>query len=82
VAGRVRVETLQVASRRSCSLGAGPRRAAGLLGEGGGQGAAAGAVARRQGPGALGRRQCRVHYAAGGTEAQGAAGCSYNAAPH
>jgi hypothetical protein len=42
-------------SWRSCALGAGPRRAAWLLGEGGGQGAAAGAGARRRGPGALGR---------------------------
>jgi hypothetical protein len=65
----------------SCVLGAGPRRAAWLLGEGGGQGAAAGAVARRRGPRALWRRQCRVQDAAGSTEARGAAGCSCDTGP-
>jgi hypothetical protein len=41
-------------SGRSCMLGAGQRRAAWLLGEGGGQGSAAGAVAKQRGPGAGG----------------------------
>jgi hypothetical protein len=40
-----------------------------------------GAVARRRGPRALGRRQCRAHNAAGGTEARGAAGCLCDTAP-
>jgi hypothetical protein len=57
-----------------CLLGAGPHRAPWLLGEGGGQGAVAGAAARRPGPGQSGSGSVMYKDETGGTDARCAAG--------